>query len=89
MLILQFIFYRLSRQYITTVVDGGFPSENKVMLWWETENNISFPLPVEVKIAGEVKRLDMTGSKGEFTLAQNEEFTIDANERLLMVLVKD
>ncbi|MDP2037803.1 MAG: M1 family aminopeptidase, partial [Ignavibacteria bacterium] len=63
--------------------------KNKVMLWWETENNISFPLPVEVKIAGEVKRLDMTGGKGEFTLAQNEEFTIDANERLLMVLVKD
>ncbi len=63
--------------------------QNKIVLWWETENNISFPLPVEVKIAGEVKRLDMTGGKGEFALTQGEEFTIDANERLLMELIKD
>lgn len=63
--------------------------QNKIVLWWETQNNIPFPLPVEVKIAGEVKRLDMTGGKGEFVLTQNEEFTIDANERLLMELIKE
>ncbi|MBI3125904.1 MAG: M1 family metallopeptidase [Ignavibacteriales bacterium] len=63
--------------------------QNKIVLWWETENNISFPLPVEVKIAGEVKSLDMIGGKGEFALTQDEEFTIDANERLLMELIKD
>lgn len=63
--------------------------QNKIVLWWETENNISFPLPVEVKIAGEVKSLDMIGGKGELALTQDEEFTIDANERLLMELIKD
>ncbi|RJQ58379.1 MAG: M1 family peptidase [Stygiobacter sp.] len=63
--------------------------QNKIVLWWETENNISFPLPVEVKIAGVVKRLDMQNGKGEFALTQDEEFTIDANERLLMELIKD
>ena len=63
--------------------------QNKIVLWWETENNIPFPLPVEVKTSGVVKHLDMQSGKGELTLTENEEFTIDANEQLLMELIKD
>jgi len=63
--------------------------QNRLILWWETENNISFSLPVDIKVAGEIKRVEMIGGKGEIALTQNSEFTIDPSEWLLMDLTKE
>lgn len=63
--------------------------QNKLILWWETENNISLSLPVDIKVAGEVRRVEMIGGKGQITLTQNSEFTIDPSEWLLMDLIKE
>ena len=57
---------------------------NKVLLQWETENHLPFSLPVEVKRAGKIVRIDMTSNKGEFELPQNEKLIIDPNEWILM-----
>lgn len=64
-------------------------SQNRVELWWETENNIPFLLPVEVKIGNTIKRLEMTNGKCEATFEDNSEFTIDPSEWLLMDLIKE
>ncbi|MFA7418268.1 MAG: M1 family metallopeptidase [Melioribacteraceae bacterium] len=63
--------------------------ENRAELWWETENNISFTLPVEVKVGNTTKRLELTNGKCEITFEENSEFAIDPNEWLLMDLIKE
>jgi aminopeptidase N len=63
--------------------------QNKLILWWETENKISFTLPVDVKVGNTIKRLEMTNGKCEATLEENSKFEIDPNEWLLMDLIKE
>lgn len=58
--------------------------QNKIILWWETENNLPFCLPVEVKIAGNTVRVEMKNEKGEVELPQNAEFIVDPGEWILM-----
>jgi len=59
---------------------------NELILRWETPNNLPFPLPVEVKIGGETKRVEMTNNKGSIALPQDAKFEIDPNGWLLMTL---
>jgi aminopeptidase N len=61
---------------------------NKVELNWETEDNLSFTLPVEVKRAGEIIRIEMKNGKGEINLPQGTEFVVDPSGWILMDLVK-
>lgn len=58
--------------------------QSKVIMWWETENNLPFFLPVEVKIAGNTLRVEMNNGKAEVELPQNAEFVVDPNEWILM-----
>lgn len=63
--------------------------EGKIILSWETENNLPFPLPVELKIAGETKKFEMKDNKCEINLSQNAEFVVDPSDWILKNLIKD
>lgn len=62
--------------------------QNKVEMNWETNANLPFSLPVEVKLAGETFRVEMINGKGEIDLPQGTEFLINPNDWILMELVK-
>ena len=59
---------------------------NQLNLRWETPNNMPFPLPVEVKIAGQTKRVEMKDGKGILPLPQDTAYEIDPNGWLLRSL---
>ncbi len=52
---------------------------NQLVLRWETPNNMPFPMPVEVIVGGETKRIEMTGNVGTIALAQDGKYEIDPN----------
>jgi aminopeptidase N len=56
-------------------------------LWWTTENNMPFDLPVEVKHGNEINRINMINGKGEMVIPDGIEFKIDPDDWLLMELV--
>lgn len=60
---------------------------NQLVLRWETPNNLTFPMPVEVRIAGETKRVEMKNNTGNVALPQDAKFEIDPNGWLLMQLL--
>ncbi len=60
---------------------------NQLVLRWETPNNLTFPMPVEVRIAGETKRIEMKNNTGNVALPQDAKFEIDPNGWLLMQLL--
>ncbi len=62
---------------------------NKLTLWWETENNLQFNLPVEIKINDKIVRLEMNSNRGEIFTPQNSDFIIDPNEWILKDSVKE
>ncbi|HEX9927634.1 MAG TPA: M1 family metallopeptidase [Pyrinomonadaceae bacterium] len=59
---------------------------NSLVLRWETPNNMPFPMPVEVKIGGETKRVEMTNNSVTVALPQDAQYTIDPNGWLLKSL---
>ncbi len=59
---------------------------NQLVFRWETPNNMPFPLPVEVKIAGETRRVEMANNTGTVPLPQDVKYEIDPNGWLLMQL---
>jgi aminopeptidase N len=61
---------------------------NKVEFNWETENNLPFPLPVEVTVAGKTMLVDMNNGKGSIDLPQGKDFTVDPLGWLLMDMKK-
>ncbi|HEY8559908.1 MAG TPA: M1 family metallopeptidase [Pyrinomonadaceae bacterium] len=62
-------------------------SGSQLNLRWETSNNMPFPLPVEVKIGGATRRVEMTNNAGSVALPQGSAYEIDPNGWLLMQLV--
>jgi aminopeptidase N len=56
---------------------------NGLNLRWETPDNLPFPLPVEVKINNEIKRVEMKDGKGRIPLPQGAAYEIDPNGWLL------
>jgi aminopeptidase N len=53
---------------------------NQLALRWETPNNRPFPMPVEVKIGNETKRIEMTDGKGVVALqSATQQYEIDPN----------
>lgn len=63
--------------------------KNKVLLWWKTENNIPFNIPVDIKIDNQIFTVKMQNGNGEFVLKTDSEFFIDPDEKILMDLVKE
>jgi hypothetical protein len=59
---------------------------NQLALRWETPNNMPFPMPVEVKIGNETKRVEMTGGTATVALPPDGQYTIDPNGWLLKQL---
>jgi aminopeptidase N len=59
---------------------------NNLVLRWETPNNMPFPMPVEVKIGGKTKRVEMTNNSATIALPQDAQYTIDPNGWLLKSL---
>ncbi|PKL83941.1 MAG: peptidase M1 [Ignavibacteriae bacterium HGW-Ignavibacteriae-3] len=57
---------------------------DKVELRWETEDNLPFTLPVEVKLGDDFVRIEMKDGKGEFALPSGTEYVIDPNGWILM-----
>ncbi len=53
-------------------------------LSWSTENDLPFPLPVEVKIGGKTFRVEMIDNKGTVNLPQGAELVVNPNEWILM-----
>ena len=52
---------------------------NQLILRWKTPNNMPFPMPVEVEIGNEIKRIEMINGTATIPLLQNEQFKIDPN----------
>lgn len=57
--------------------------ENQLNLRWETPQNLPFPLPVEVKIGNEIKKVGMKNGRGSLMLPPDENFQIDPHGWLL------
>ena len=58
--------------------------ENKVVLYWNTEDDLPFDLPVEVKQGEKIIRIDMNENVGEIQLQNDIELIIDPNDWILM-----
>ena len=59
---------------------------NQLILRWETPNKMAFPMPVEVKIGGETKRVEMTNNAATMALPNDTVYQIDPNGWLLRAL---
>jgi len=57
--------------------------DDKAELSWQTEENLAFPLPVEVKVAGKIVRVGMTAGKGEIALPNGTELTVNPDDAIL------
>lgn len=62
---------------------------NRITLWWKTENNIPFPLPVEVEVAGKLKRIELPNGNCELIIPDNGKVVIDPNHWLTVKLVEE
>lgn len=60
---------------------------NELILRWETSNNLPFPMPVDVKIGGETRRVEMANNTGNIALPAGGKYEIDPNGWLLMRFV--
>jgi aminopeptidase N len=59
---------------------------NQLALRWETPTNMPFPMPVEVKIGNDIKRVEMLKGMGTITLPQGANYVIDPQGWLLKSL---
>jgi len=55
-----------------------------LVLWWKTENDLPFNLPVEIKIGNQIETVKMLDNKGEINLPVNTDYNIDPDEWILM-----
>jgi aminopeptidase N len=67
------------------VVDDNTEARaHQLKLHWETPNNMPFPMPVEVKIGNETKRIEMPNGKATIALqSQTASYTVDPNGWIL------
>ena len=59
---------------------------NTLNLQWKTPDNLPFPMPVEIEIGGEMKRVEMPGGKGSIALPADGKFTVDPHHWVLKEL---
>jgi len=62
---------------IGTVVGG------ELRLSWETPANLPFPMPVEVQIGGQTRRVELKDNKASLPLGSTKEFVLDPDARIL------
>lgn len=56
---------------------------SELVLSWEVPGGLSFPMPVEVKIGGETKRVEMKDGQAAVALSPDAEYEIDPNGWIL------
>lgn len=61
-------------------------SGNNLLLRWETPENLPFEMPVDVKIGGETKRVEMKNGKASVPLPPNAQYEIDPHGWVLREL---
>ncbi|HXU37711.1 MAG TPA: hypothetical protein VN937_15220 [Blastocatellia bacterium] len=61
----------------------GEAKDNQLILRWETPNSLPFPMPVEVKVGEETKRIEMTNGTATIPLPANKQYAIDPNDWIL------
>ena len=59
---------------------------NKVELSWETENNLPFPMPIDVSVAGKTIHLEMNNGKSTIDLPEGTDFIVDPKDWVLRVV---
>lgn len=57
--------------------------DNQLILRWETPNSLPFPMPIEVKIGEETKRVEMPNGTANIPLPANTQYAIDPNDWIL------
>jgi aminopeptidase N len=57
--------------------------ENQLSLRWETPEGLSFPMPVEVQLGNEVRRIEMTNGTATVPLQAGQQPVIDPKNRIL------
>ena len=57
--------------------------DNQLTLRWKTPNNLPFPMPVEIRIGNETKRIEMSGGTAAISLNANAQYTVDPNDWVL------
>ncbi len=62
---------------IESITKGGSNEFRSLNLHWETPNNLPFPMPIEVKIGDEIKRVEMKDGKGSVAIPQDAKYEID------------
>jgi aminopeptidase N len=55
----------------------------KLQLTWEVPGDLPFPMPVEVRVDGELFRVEMKKGKGKLDVGQAKEVLVDPNAWLL------
>lgn len=58
----------------------------QLLLRWETPNNLPFPMPVEVKVGNETRRVEMPNGTGGIAVPSGADYVIDPNGWLLKAL---
>jgi aminopeptidase N len=56
---------------------------NELSLRWETPDNLAFPMPVEVRIGGQTRRVDVGNVPVRIPLATGQSPEIDPDKRIL------
>jgi len=56
-------------------------------LKWEIENNINFPLPVEIKVGDEIIKVEMIDGKGSANIPDVGETVVDPNKWITMEVI--
>ena len=57
--------------------DSGVSQFTNLKLQWETPNNLPFPMPVEVKVGDEIKRVEIKDGKGILQIPAAAKYEID------------
>jgi len=57
--------------------------DNQLILRWGTPNSLPFPMPVEVKIGEETKRVEMPNGTATIPLPANMRYAVDPKDWIL------
>lgn len=54
-------------------------TDTQLELSWTTPKNMPFPMPIDVKVGNETRRVEMKGGKGILKLQPGQDYTVDPN----------
>lgn len=59
------------------------PAAGSLKLQWKTENNLPFPMPVEVRVGDRIETVAMTDGSGSLALPAGATWTLDPHSKVL------